>query len=131
MSRSVASQLLILAVVIVAGAGCFGVSDQPQLGRVTGTITLDGQPLEGVIVNFQPESGRAATAESDSKGYYDLVYIYGSNGAKVGKNAVSFRWPDGSEGKKPIPAKYAGKSELTADVKAGNNELNWELTSNK
>ena len=104
MSRSVTAQLLILAVLLLAGAGCFGVSDQPELGRVTGTVTLDGQPLAGVIVNFQPESGRAATAESDSKGYYDLVYIYGSNGAKVGKNAVSFRWPDGSEGKKPIPA---------------------------
>lgn len=129
MSRSVTAQLLILAVLLLAGAGCFGVSDQPELGRVTGIVTLDGQPLAGVIVNFQPESGRAATAESDSKGYYDLVYIYGSNGAKVGKNAVSFRWPDGSEGKKPIPAKFAGKSELTADVKAGQNDLNWDLKS--
>lgn len=129
MSRVLVSQLLILAFGLVTSAGCFGVSDQPELGRVTGTVTLDGKPLAGLIVNFQPESGRAATAETDTQGYYDLVYIYGSNGAKVGKNAVSFRWPDGSEGKKPIPAKYAGKSELTADVKAGNNDLNWELTS--
>jgi hypothetical protein len=120
---------LIWSLLLLATAGCSGVSDQPELGRVTGTVTLDGQPLAGVIVNFQPESGRAATAETDSKGYYDLVYIYGSNGAKVGKNAVSFRWPDGSEGKKPIPAKYAGKSELTVEVQGGKNQLNWELES--
>ncbi len=79
-------------VTIAALVGCTP-SDQPPLGRVTGKVTLDGEPLAGVIVNFQPESGRVATAETDAQGNYDLVYIYGTNGTKVGKNTVSFRWP--------------------------------------
>ena len=118
----------ILALALLTSVGC-GRGDQPELGRVTGKVTLDGKPLDGVIVNFQPETGRAATAETDSEGNYDLVYIYGSNGAKVGKNAVSFRWPDGAEGKRPLPPKYAGKSELTADVQGGRNTFDWELTT--
>jgi hypothetical protein len=117
-----------IACLFCLSAGC-GVSDQPALGRVTGKVTLDGEPLSGVIVNFQPESGRAATAETDASGYYDLVYIYGSNGAKVGNNTVSFRWPDGVEGKKPLPKAYTGATGKVVDVKAGRNKLDWEMKS--
>ncbi len=59
---------------LVLAVGCTP-SDQPPLGRVYGTVTLDGEPLAGVIVNYQPENGRVATAETDAKGYYDLVYV--------------------------------------------------------
>lgn len=115
----------VLLVVIV---GCTP-SDQPPLGRVYGKVTLDGEPLAGVIVNFQPESGRVSTAETDAQGKYDLIYIYGTNGAKVGKNTVSFRWPDGVEGKKPLPKKYTGATKEVVEVKSGRNTLDWELTS--
>lgn len=115
-------------VMLVAVVGCTP-SDQPPLGRVYGKVTLDGEPLAGVIVNFQPESGRVSTAETDAQGNYDLIYIYGTNGAKVGKNTVSFRWPDGVEGKKPLPKKYTGVTQEVVEVKSGRNTLNWELTS--
>ncbi|MCC6508761.1 MAG: carboxypeptidase regulatory-like domain-containing protein [Pirellulaceae bacterium] len=118
--------LTLLSLVMVVGCTP---SDQPEVGRVTGKVTLDGQPLSGVIVNFQPESGRASTAETDAEGNYDLIYIYGTNGAKVGKNSVSFRWPDGAEGKKPLPKKYTGVTDTTVEVKSGSNKLDWELTS--
>ena len=118
--------LCLLMVLVVIGCAP---SDQPPLGRVYGKVTLDGEPLAGVIVNFQPESGRAATAETDAKGNYDLIYVYGTNGAKVGNNTVSFRWPDGVEGKKPLPKKYSGATKEVVEVKSGRNTLNWELTS--
>ena len=117
-----------LACLVCLVLGC-GVSDQPPLGRVTGKVTLDGQPLVGVIVNFQPETGRAATAETDASGNYDLIYIYGTNGTKVGKNTVSFRWPDGVEGKQPLPKAYTGATNQVVDIKAGRNKLDWELKS--
>ncbi len=53
-------------VLLVSAVGCTP-SDQPPLGRVYGKVTLDGEPLAGVIVNFQPESGRVATAETDAQ----------------------------------------------------------------
>lgn len=115
-------------IVLVAVVGCTP-SDQPPIGRVYGKVTLDGEPLVGVIINFQPESGRASTAETDAQGNYDLVYVYGTNGAKVGNNTVSFRWPDGVEGKKALPKKYTGNTKEIVEVKSGRNTLNWELTS--
>lgn len=121
--------LMVLSLITVGSlVGCTP-SDQPPLGRVFGKVTLDGEPLAGVIVNFQPESGRVATAETDAQGNYDLIYIYGTNGTKVGKNTVSFRWPDGVEGKKPLPKKYTGVTKEVVEVKSGRNTLNWELTS--
>lgn len=120
---------LVLAVgLMVTALGC-GRGDGPELGEVTGTVTLDGKPLEGVIINFQPESGRAGTGETDSEGRYKLIYRYGVDGTKVGPSKVSFAWPMGVEGKPGIPEKYAGKTELTADVKSGSNTFDFDLKS--
>ena len=33
------------AVLLVTLTGCFGSSDLPELGEVTGVVTFDGQPL--------------------------------------------------------------------------------------
>ena len=109
--------------------GCSGSSDQPELGYVTGTITLDGQPLAGVIVVFKPEEGRAATGQTDAEGEYELEYLYKTAGCKVGPNTISLEWPLG-EGGRAIPAKYtAGRSILKEDVKAGNNTIDLVLDS--
>jgi hypothetical protein len=104
-------------------------SDRPPLGRVTGTITMDGKPLEGVIVSFRPDEGRTAAGETDAKGYFDANYVYQVNGAKVGPNTVSFEWPTGAEGKKAIPAQYGGKSEIKFEVKSGSNKFDFDLKS--
>ena len=128
--RTLQSTILV-AFALTGLLGCSGVSDQPELGKVSGIVTLDGVPLQGVIVNFQPDTGRASTAETNSSGKYELVYIYGSNGAKVGNNNVSFRWPDGAENAKALPKKYVGKTELNADVKSGRNTFDWPLESSK
>ena len=69
---------------IFLGLGCGGGVDRPPIGSVTGTVTLNGEPLAGVIVLFKPETGRAATATTDGKGAYNLEYEYGVKGSKVG-----------------------------------------------
>lgn len=116
-------------VVCLLLCGCGGVSDQPELGYVSGKVTLDGEPLAGVIISFQPDTGRAASDETDAEGHYDLEYRYKVPGCKVGPNTVSFAWPTGFEGGRPIPEKYAGRSELKVDVAAGSNEFDWDLKS--
>jgi len=126
--------LLRLALVLflsALGLGSIGCSqgDRPELGFVRGTVTLDGKALSGVIVQFEPEEGRAAVAETDADGNYVLIYVHGVKGAKVGVNMVSFAWPDGEPGSVPIPAKFGAESELTEDVQAGKNRFDFALDS--
>ena len=112
--------------VILFLIGC-SQSSRPPLGRVSGTITLDSQPLEGVIINFRPDKGRTATSQTDSEGHYELEYEYQVKGALVGPSTVSFVWPTGAEDKSEIPAKYAAESEIKYEVKAGNNTFDFDI----
>lgn len=109
--------------------GCGSGDDTPPLGEVTGTITLDGQPLEGVIVVFKPEVGRAATGTTDAQGKYTLEFSYGLSGCKVGPSSVYLEWPLGSTKAKALSPRYTTKSELKADVKEGSNTLDFALQS--
>ena len=141
--------LVVLGISILFQPGCGSPSDQPALGQVTGTITLDGKPLSGTAVVFQPESGRPARGTTDAEGKYELTYIRQTKGAKVGVNRVeiapsedgeaeesetpddeSSPAPKQAKSKKPkIPARYNVKSELKADVKAGKNTFDFNLES--
>jgi hypothetical protein len=114
--------------ILCAGlAGC-GRSDLPPLGQVSGTVTMDGQPLDGVIVLFKPKEGRPAAATTNSSGYYELEYIDRVKGTKTGPNTVSFEWPLGKSGP-PIPDKYGARSELMQEVKPGRNKFDFALES--
>lgn len=109
--------------------GCGSGDDTPPLGDVTGTITLDGQPLEGVIVVFKPDVGRAATGTTGADGKYTLEFSYGLSGCKVGPCSVYLEWPLGYAKAKALSPRYTTKSELKADVKEGDNTLDFALQS--
>ena len=56
------------------GVGCGG-GRGPQLGSVTGTITLNGEPLPGVSVTFIPEDqGSPSYGGTDLNGVYRLQF---------------------------------------------------------
>lgn len=124
--------------------------DQPELGQVTGTVKLDGKPLSGVAVVFQPDSGRPARGMTDAEGKYELTYIRDTKGTKIGSNRVEIAPseedvveeepessgeetqsgpPKPSTGKPKVPPKYNIRSELKADVKAGDNTFDFDLQS--
>ena len=113
---------------VLALTGC-GSDDTPPLGEVTGTITLDGQPLEGVIVLFKPDIGRVATGTTNATGEYELEFAYDVSGCKVGPNSVSLEWPLGSTNAKTLSTRYTTASELKADVKEGSNKIDFALES--
>ncbi|MFG0261640.1 MAG: hypothetical protein ACF788_04545 [Novipirellula sp. JB048] len=128
MQSTLISCFMISVAVLSLVSGC-GRSDLPPLGTVSGKVTLDGEPLSGVIINFKPEEGRAATATTDAQGNYTLTYTYRVAGTKTGPSTVMFEWPLGEPGR-AIPTKYTGlNSELKVDVGDGDNELNFPLTS--
>ena len=117
------SMALLLA---VSCTGC-GSGDAPPLGAVSGTVTLDGDPLEGVIVVFKPTEGRPAVGTSDAEGKYSLEYAYKVSGCKVGANKVSFEWPLGATNAKALSTKYTTQSELTEEVADGSNTIDFDL----
>jgi hypothetical protein len=117
---------------LVLLAGCGG-PEHPEVGRVSGVVTLDGQPLPEATVMFQPTEGRASIATTDSAGKYSLTYLDGVPGAKLGSHTVIMRTEiPGEDGQPPIakeklPKKYHEQSELTAEVKPGSNTFNFDL----
>ncbi|HWL10608.1 MAG TPA: hypothetical protein VNQ76_19535 [Planctomicrobium sp.] len=126
------------AAVVFATWGCSSKSaDHPDLGTVTGIVTLDGAPLADAIIEFLPERGRPSGALTDHEGRYKLAYTSDAQGAIVGTHSIRISTeryapqPDGSTIPIPekLPAKYHQKSTLTEEVKEGSNQFNFELTS--
>lgn len=105
--------------ITAALSGCGG-ADRPEMGYVSGHVTLDGEALAEVVVVMKPEVGRAAMSQTDATGFYDIEYVRGEKGTKTGPTTVSFEWLPGQENTKPIPPKAAtGTSEIKLDVKPG------------
>ncbi|MEI7698549.1 MAG: carboxypeptidase-like regulatory domain-containing protein [Planctomycetia bacterium] len=116
-----------LALGLLLTCGC-GRGDMPELGDVSGKVTLDGKPVVGINILFTPETGRAAGGVTDEEGYYELVYLDGYSGCKVGPANVTFEWSPGVESNVSIPARYM-KEGLPVTIKAGSNELDFPLDS--
>lgn len=110
-----------------------GSLDLPPLGSVSGTVTVDGDPLVGVAVQFTPlddvrkDGGdgpqriRTATGVTDENGYYTLYYLDGVKGAPVGKGRL---WIEVRSAKdlKRVPPEWSAPGPNIREVReTGNN----------
>lgn len=113
--------------------GCGGGADgTPELGEVTGVVTLDGRPLPKAQVEFAPASGRPSSGETAEDGRYTLQYTADHAGAVVGAHSVKIStggYGDAGPIDEKLPPRYHAETELKADVKPGNNEINFDLLS--
>lgn len=89
-----------LVVILFAGCG----SGEFQLAPVSGIVTMDGVPVEGVEVVFAPmeskgkiEVGPASTGKTDAEGKYTLNTVKGQVGAVVTNHIVSIGYPEVNE----------------------------------
>jgi hypothetical protein len=126
---------------------------------VEGTVTLDGQPVEGAVLTFVPahsNEGKAAYGRTDGTGTYKLTAFNGGKsgaGTMVGHYIVSIlkevpvREPTAQEladqEKKGIeiniplrsivPVRYndAQTSGLTAEIVKGKNIIHFDLKSDE
>ena len=112
---------------VVFLTACGSGIEKPELGQVKGKVTMDGAPLADASVTFLPEKVRASSAMTDSDGNYELIYIRDEKGAAIGKHQVVVSKLKNE--KETIPAEYNSESELTGEVKAGSNEINFDLKS--
>jgi len=114
------------------------------LAKVSGKVTVAGQPMSDIVVSFLPESGaRPVTGVTDSNGRFTLSTLSAADGAAPGKYKVTFTKtapaptegdysiPTGPPANLPFNAKYtsADTSGITAEVVAGKvNDLPaWDL----
>jgi len=84
----------LLAVVLLASMlalGCPGQQggDRPSTSPVSGTVTYDGQPVDGATVAFQSADGsRSAVGVTDAGGKYTLTTFESGDGAVPGEYQV-------------------------------------------
>lgn len=132
---SVSRWLVLFAAIAVAGC-----SRGPEVGSVSGVVTLDGKPLESANILFTPkEGGRASAAMSDSQGKYTLKYTQDIDGALIGKHVVTITTAgeyyddEGNEHEREelVPDFYNNADVYVFTVDAGANVINLELDSSK
>jgi hypothetical protein len=122
-----------LCFALLSLAGCS--RSEFELGLVSGKVTYDGEPLARANVVFQPDGavGTTSVGFTNDAGEYDLVFSRTAKGAIVGGHEVLINvWPT-DENPKPVkvPARYNTATELRADVEAGTNTFDFQLTSGK
>jgi hypothetical protein len=132
----------ITAIAVLATVGCGVGKKSPQyaalgLVEVSGTVTLDGEPLEGAMVVFEnPQDKTLSFARTNGAGGYKLMFNSEKSGCTPGRKVVRvtpYREPDADPDDLPkdsrIPARYGRQSELTADVSDANRTFDFALTS--
>ena len=132
--------LLVLIALPLCLAGCSG---RPQLGQVSGRVTMDGEPLGEIEVKFMPDpaegnSGRYSVGTTDANGYYTLTYFDESRkpGVSTGVNRIVLRdliSAYSGRDEVPIPSridlKYgrASTTPLSCTVQGGSQEVPIEI----
>src|SRR5262249_45082181 len=118
--------------VLLALVGCGG---EPL---ASGTVKVDGQPLEAGTITFFPVGGKTATTGGAIKGgQYSVNVPEGTMKVVISKAKIVgykklYNTPDAKlypETREALPDRYNEKSELRLDVKPGKNQKDWELNS--
>jgi len=131
---------------VMLAVTALGCNQSPfKLVPVSGIVSLDGQPLSGGIVNFQPiisgsgvNAGPGSTARTGPDGRYTLATIRGAPGAVIGKHRVKIysfnaetakRSQNGNAAERErVPPRYNYNSTLTFDVPvAGTDKADFSL----
>lgn len=131
------------ALALCAIAFLVGCSTGPQQGEVSGTVTVDGKPPSaGSSITFIPTGGQSPTAGAViENGKYSAMVPVGMSRVEIrvprpvraAANSAPKQGP-GAAGpggggiiEESLPAKYNDNSELTFEVKAGQNPKDWSL----
>jgi len=139
---------LVTAWLMLPSAGCGGGGERFERAEVSGTITFGGQPLREGHITFLP-MGDTRGPSSTAK-IIDGHYAMAEDGPVVGRHRVEIRAPRKTGKKVPdlrpenrenpdrpmidqvvesIPVEYNTQSTLTAEIRPGKNEQNFDLTS--
>ena len=136
-----------MGMLLVLLAGCSATNSidygKVSLVDVSGTVTLDGQPLAAAVITFEdPSTGNFSFARTDASGQYTLQFDSEKDGVTPGNKVVrlsttrsilGLRGEEGEEtGESPSEgsAKPAGRQqELVPDCYNAKSKLNVEITA--
>jgi hypothetical protein len=124
---------------LLAGASLLTVSgcSDPNHGIVSGSVRVDGKPVDGSISFFPVDGKSSTTGAKIVEGEYTCKVPVGENkveirvSKKVGETKL-YNTPDSPV--QPIlaevlPPKYNDQSELRVDVQSGENTQDYDLSS--
>jgi hypothetical protein len=117
--------------------GCMGDSKH---GTLSGTVTLDGQPLKSGLIRLIPVDGQTASADATiTDGKFSTTAPIGDKQVWISSPRVTgkrkaYDTPDSptvNNVEELLPAQYNSASTIRAKVTAGNQVLKYELKSGK
>lgn len=124
------------ALFLVSMMGCGG----PTEGTVSGTVTLDGEPLKDGIIRFEPTDGKSNPVDAPvSNGKYLVRLVPGTAKVVIRANKVvgktkMYDTPDSPTVDKVvelIDMPFNDASTLTLTVIAGPQTKDWEVKKRK
>lgn len=118
-----------------------GCTPQPSstLGKVTGTVFHNGQPVPNMSIEFHPVSGgRPSLAFTNQSGHFEAIYLANVPGAKIGEHTIRYELTPGEMKPDITPAEmlqisrptFADGSQLSptqVTVEQGDNHFKFEL----
>ena len=133
MLKSVCSFFAFLLLLLTFGC------DGGKYGKVSGKLTIDGEPIEGAEVHFEPDDGAPSVGETDSSGNYSLKMSPTIQGAAIGQHTVTITtatWladENGRSYQKPelVPEQYQEYGSIRREVKSGRQTIDFELKSDQ
>lgn len=110
----------------LASLGCGG---REGLAPVSGRVTINGRPVEGLGITFTPldqPQVRPSVGTCDANGNYTLMFTSTEPGGTIGRNRVSIIQTDSPEGDVAndvprVPPEFGDESTLEYEVKPGSN----------
>lgn len=126
---------------LVVSPALWGCGGKGGVGTVSGTVTLDGQPLADGLITFIPADGNSPTAGGKiAAGSYSVEASRGSQKVVINATKVTgSRKAYANDPNSPVitttaeilPKKYSDAltTELTVEVKGGSNTADFNLTS--
>lgn len=131
-------RVFVAAVLAAATVGCGSKTEGPS-AEVTGSVTLDGKPLDNAEIQFVPKGNATLglhTAKTDASGRFRVTRDAPNNPVKPGTYAVLVSKVTGGNDpsqpgggmdaqKNEVPAVYQDRSKtpLAAEVRDGATEL--------
>jgi hypothetical protein len=128
--KAVSGSVILMVFLVLVGCGGEPVA--------SGTVKVDGQPLEEGNISFFPVDGKSTTAGGPIKGgQYTVNVPTGTMKVVISKAKIVgykklYNTPDAKQypvTAEALPDRYNEKSELRLDVKPGKNQKDWELNS--
>jgi hypothetical protein len=127
---------VLFVAVCCALAGCSGKT--VKSGKVTGDVSLDGQPLKSGVIHFLPADGKSATTDAMIvDGKYAVEMPPGDkrisiSAPKVMGKRKAYDTPDSPMldiVQELLPARYNTQSDLTLTVTTDLQQKNYDLKS--